>query len=390
MTSDTGSGRDVIKASVAKLEHYILSKQFAGYDPYDALMSPLFQLPILRTARFPRFAAQHLLRRLPLNIRPLLGIQKGRNPVTYGLCLQAFTHLMAAFPEREEFYHDHALYCLGQLEQLQSKGYTGACWGYDFDWEARYARMPAFTPTVVATGIVTNALFEFYSATEDGRAFELCKSAARFVMNDLNKTEIGGTLCFSYSPLDRQRVINATMKGARLLAQVYSVTRERRLIDDASRTVRFVLDNQNEEGSWPYSVGDTRTWVDNFHTGYVLDCLDEYVKWSGDRSVQASLDKGVQFYRDNFFQPDGTPKYYRDSVYPVDTTAASQSILTLARFGFTDLAGEVALRTIQSMQHDSGYFYYQRGRMFTNRISYMRWSNAWMLAGLASLLSVAR
>jgi hypothetical protein len=38
------------------------------------------------------------------------------------------------------------------------------------------------------------------------------------------------------------------------------------------------------------------------------------------------------------------------------------------------------------MLDEKGYFYYQIRSFFTNRISYMRWSQAWMLLAFATLL----
>jgi hypothetical protein len=35
------------------------------------------------------------------------------------------------------------------------------------------------------------------------------------------------------------------------------------------------------------------------------------------------------------------------------------------------------------MQDSRGHFYFQKRRLFTNRIAYMRWSQAWMLKALA-------
>jgi hypothetical protein len=290
------------------------------------------------------------------------------------------------FPREKERYDQAARTCLDQIEALQSRGYSGACWGYDFDWESRYAGIPAFTPTVVATGFISNALFRRYQATGEKRCIDLCKGAAQFVMNDLHKTRLDDTFCYSYSPLDKQIVLNATMKGARLLAQVYSVTHEPALREEARATVRFVMRHQRESGAWPYAVGDARTWTDNFHTGYVLECLDDYMKLSGDREFETNLARGWHYYLDNFFEDAQIPKYYDDSAYPVDSTAAAESILTLCRFDRADIGARVGMWMMRTMQDPAGYFYYQKHRYYVNRISYMRWSNAWMYAALAALL----
>ncbi len=365
-------------------------EEYRGYDPYDGLSSPVFSLPLLSSSKIIRLAAQQAVKRLPFNVRPLLGIKKGYNPVTLGLALQSVAYLLKLQPDGKELYLKSGEYLLGEIEHSSSKGYSGHCWGYDFDWQARYAAIPAYCPTVVATGIVSNGLFEYYRSTQNSRAFELCKSAAQFVINDLNRSEEGKTFCFSYSPHDRQKVYNATMKGARLLAQVYSVTGEKALSDLAENTVRFVVNNQRPDGAWAYSSGDSRTWVDNFHTGYILDCLDEFIKITGKKEFVPYLERGVAFYINNFFVDNKIPKYYSNSVYPIDLTSGGQAILTLTRFGRLDMAESVAGYLIEHMQDAEGFFYYRKGRFFKNKISYMRWSNAWMYVALARLRSQAK
>ena len=375
-----------IRRSVGELERYIIREHYRGYDPFDALTSPLCRVPLIGSSRVFKLALQQGMKRMPMNIRPLLGIVKGRNPVTLGLCIEAFSWLTKVFPERKDLYASEIKSCLEMLVQSRSTGFSGACWGYDFPWEARQMSLPANYPTIVATGIITNALFVCHTITNNQQALDLCRDAVKFVMNDLNKTQFGESFCYSYSPQDRQCVLNATMKGARLLAQVYSITGERGLAEEAKRTVRFVADAQHENGSWPYAHRDPRTWVDNFHTGYILDCLDEYSRLTGDDQYTPVMKKGFAYYRANFFQPDGFPKYYDSKAYPLDPTAAAQSMLTLCRFNDTATATKVALLMIDSMQDQEGFFYYQRRPGRVNKVSFMRWSNAWMFAALSYIL----
>jgi len=378
-----------ILLSLATLESYILKENFKGYDPFDGLMSPIFKLPILRNNKLIRFGFQQTFRRIPFNIRPLLGIKEGLNPVTLGLCIQAFTYLAKVFKETEAFYLKIINKCLEELISLQSEGYSGSCWGYNFDWEARYTRINAYVPTVVATGIITNGLFEFYKHYNDDRAKELILSSTKFVLNDLNRTyDKDGNFCFSYSPNDKQVVFNATMKGARLLAQAYHICKEKSLLDLAEKTVRFVVNHQKNDGSLSYSLGDARTWVDNFHTAYVLDCLDEYIKLSGNKNFAINFKEGIDFYINNFFENDGKPKYFNNKTYPVDSTSAAQSIITLTRIGRKDLAEKVLLWFIYNMQSNKGYFYYQKHKFYTNKISYIRWSNTYILLALSYYLSI--
>lgn len=377
-----------ISHALQKLVTYIEKENYHGYDPYDGLKSPLFKLPVLRSNKKIRFLSQQFIKRFPVNIRPVLGIKKGLNPVTLGLCVQGYTCLLKIFPERKAEWLGKIDRLIDALEQCIAEGYHGACWGYDFDWEARYASIPAFQPTVVATGIISNALFQCYKETGNHKAFQLCESAAAFVLTDLNRTydDTQEGFCFSYSPFDRQAVFNASMKAARLLAQVYSVTKNESLKNTAREAVVFVMKHQREDGAWIYSTSKAGKWIDNYHTGYVLNCLKDYQTYTGDASFAKNLENGFQFYQSNFFLPDGHPKFYDNNPFPVDCTAAAQSVLTLTLFGRIEMAERTACFTIQNMQRRDGAFYFRKYKMHTERCSFMRWSNAWMMAGISAIL----
>jgi hypothetical protein len=305
------------------------------------------------------------------------------------LCIQAYTNLISVFPEKENELIEKINFLITELEKLIPKGFHGACWGYDFDWEARYAKIPAYQPTIVATGIISNALFIYHQKSGNKKAFDLCESACNFILKDCNRTfDDSGNFCFSYSPFDKQVVFNASMKGSRLLAQVYSVTKNELLKSEAKKSIAFVMKYQQANGAWIYSTNKSGAWIDNYHTGYVIDCLHEYIVCTSDNSLQPNLDKAVNFYIENFFEPNGAPKFYDKNLFPVDCTAAAQSLLTLSRFGKKEVAHKVATWMINNMQHSNGSFYFRKFKTQTEKTSFMRWSNAWMFTGLSFLLSV--
>jgi hypothetical protein len=379
--------RDLVEQSLGRLEAHLVAERFRGYDPYDALCSPLFRLPFLRSAKWPRLAAQQALKRLPYNVRPLLGIRKSYDPVTLAFVLEGSAYRALVDTDRVELHRARAVQCVSELALLRSRGFSGDCWGYPFDWEARYGRLPATTPTIVATGIVTNALFVAYRLLQLEDAFEMCKSAARFVLEDLPRTVEDSTFCWGYYASDTQRVLNATMKGARLCAQIYSVTGDDAFLEPAAQTAEYVARHQREDGSWPYAVGDARQWADNFHTAYILDAFDSYERCTGDDRFQSAKERGWRHYREQFFLDDRIPRYYPEKTYPIDATACAQSLLTLCRFGDVETASQVAGWTIGNMQRADGHFAYQVRRQRVVSIPYMRWSSAYMYAGLSRLSS---
>jgi hypothetical protein len=243
-----------INTSLKLLEKYIKKNIYYGYDPYDGLESPVFSMPFFKSDRVFRFYFQQLFRRIPFNIRPIMCIQKGLNPVTLGLSIHAYAMLSCLFSQERDYYLTEIGRLISLLYKLSSNNYSGICWGYDFDWAARYANIPAYFPTVVATGIITNGLYEYYKISKSSEVGEIMNSSSRFVLNDLNRTYCGNCYCLSYSPNDKQIVFNATMKGARLLSQVYSITHERYLLDEVRSIVDFVIKYQKGDGSWTYSA----------------------------------------------------------------------------------------------------------------------------------------
>jgi len=367
-----------LKASIELLESYIERENYRGYDPYDTLKSPIFKLPVFRSNKLVRFGTQQLIKRLPINLRPLLFIPKGLNPVTLGLCIQAYAYLYQTDQDHKEKYINLIKNLVEELIKLVPGGFSGACWGYDFDWESRHAKIPAYQPTIVATGIITNALFIANRITGHRHCADLVLSAAQFVMNDLNRTYKGDSFCFSYSPFDHQQVFNASMKGVRLLSQAYALTGNETFKQEAKSAVDFVLSYQNNDGSWGYSLASGGGWIDNYHTGYVLDCLDEYRQLTQTPDVSGTLQKGYHFYRYNFITKEGIPRFYHNSTFPIDCTAAAQTILTLCRFEDIALAKIVAKWMLNNMQAENGSFYFRKFKNYMIKTSFMRWSNAWL------------
>jgi hypothetical protein len=216
-------------------------------------------------------------------------------------------------------------------------------------------------------------------------------SAGKFIIKGLNISEGNKGICFSYTPLDRAQVHNANLLGAAYLARLYSVSRDTEFLDHALSATRFSIDRQASDGSWPYGETRTQKWIDNFHTGYNLVALHKISQYAKIDEFEDNLHRGYQFYKKNFFVDGSLVKYYHDRLYPVDIHSIAQSIITLMELNkldrsSRDIAFSVCNWGINNMRSKEGFFYYQKKRYCKNRISYMRWSQAWMLLALATFL----
>jgi len=369
------------------LKQYCENANFKGWDCYDGLNSSIFKaIPIIRSSKFAKLAWIQLFKKSPVNLRNLFFVQKDYNPKALGLFLTAYCNLYK-FENKEE-YLNTINFLANKIIQLQSNGYSGSCWGYNFDWQAKAFFQPKNTPTVVATCFIANSLFDAFEITSDERFLKVAISSKDFILKDLNRTyDNKGLYAFSYSPLDKTQVFNATLLGSRLLSRIFNYTKEIELIIEARKSIEFCKSHQSIDGSWVYSPLPHHQWIDNFHTGYNLECFAEYQKYSGDTSYQSTIDKGFEFYIKHFFTPEGISKYYHNSIYPIDIHAPAQFIVTLIKLNkfneYKTLIEKVLSWTIQNMQSKKGYFYFQKNKYFTIKIPYMRWAQAWMMYGMS-------
>lgn len=365
-----------IVACLDRLRAYVEAADYAGYDPYDALNSPLIRRLGARN-KWVRIGATHLLRRSPVNLRPLLGIRKGHNPKAIGLFLWGYAKLYAL--AREPRYLERVDYLLGLLEQLRSQGYSGNCWGYNFDWQSWTCLRPQGTPTIVNTAFIGHALLDCYELTGRQRGLDLAIPIKDFILSDLHRTELDGTFCFSYTPVDTEAVHNANLLGASILARLTRYCDDERLPAAVLASMGYSLRHQHEDGSWFYAETDLQSWIDSFHTGFNLQALRYILEAGLGTQYRAAYRRGVQYYATHFFLADGTPKYYHDRTYPIDIHAPAQAICFFAREGgeYQELTDRIVAWMLKNLYDPEGFFYFRKGKFLTNRIPYMRWSQAW-------------
>lgn len=145
---------------------------------------------------------------------------------------------------------------------------------------------------------------------------------------------------------------------------------------------------QKFDGSWVYGTRCHHGFIDGFHTGYNLEALRLLQDTTGANDLDDIVEKGMNYYRQQFFLADGTVKYYHDRVWPLDTHSVAQAIITLLKVGDTDadvvLADRVVEHACETLyMPDKKRFVYQKGRWLTNRVNYLRWTQAWALYALS-------
>jgi hypothetical protein len=371
-----------IRTSFKALAGYCQRNDFKGWDVFDGLNSRILAGTPFYRNRMIRLAWIQFFKRSPVNLRRLARIPKGYNPKGLGLFAMSF---MAV----GDIHAAKAL--LDRLEGMCCTGYEGVSWGYNFPWQARAFYVPVGTPTMVTTVFVASAFLDYFEITGERYALRIAEDCSKFILQHLVLFEDGERLCFGYIPGEPARIHNANMLGAALLARVYSHSGKPELLEKSRKAMRYSLDALKEDFSWPYGELHHHQFIDNFHTGFNLVALKDWMDFCNIHTWEEELINAYRYFLDTFWLEDGCPKYYHNSLYPIDIHCSAQGMLTCLRLKNYDtrsmeMAHKIARWAIGHMQDREGYFYYQKNRYFTNRIPYIRWSQAWMMYGLSSLL----
>lgn len=388
-----------VQNQLLRLKNYCESEDFSGWDPYDGLNSKVFKaIPFVGKSAIARLVWIQLFKRNPINFRRIMLVPKQRNAKGVGLFLRGYCALWRTVDRDEslaEVYGDRQSIesrikdLADWLVDNASQGFSGAAWGYNFPWQCRREFLfPAYEPTVVATYFCAGALFDAYEIIKDERYRDVALSSAEFVKHDLRRTPYSGGVIISYSKMPgNDTIYNASLLGSALLARCYYYSGDNDSLELARQSVKACCAAQCVDGSWTYGVKSVTGWIDSFHTGYNLMALKEYMQYSGDSEPKSALEKGWEYYKTNFFMEEGSPKYYNNRQYPIDIHCVGQLFVTLSCLGKNDEEAELAEKVMNwasaNMWNDKGYYYYQMKHGLSSRISYMRWSNAFMFAALA-------
>ncbi len=390
--------------ALARTWNFCVGSDWAGKDPYDGLMATRFPATLLLRSRVGRLALIQGMKHLPVDLRGLLGVPPLQNPKAHALGLESACRLVPV-PGWEERAREEARKLAERLLGNATETPHGHGWGYPFHWQSRVFYQPAGTPTVVCTGFVVRALDHarrlFAGDPLEERIAAAMRRAVAFVLHDLNRTEDEHGFCFSYSPLDRSRVVNATLLGAETLARVAVMDGTPDLLRRAEGTIAWSWSRQQEDGGWAYGEASAQRWEDAFHTGFNLlslrairEAAEELGLDAGKMVPWERVDRAARHYSANFFDPDGRPWYYRHTPWPTDAHAAAVAVITLLRFrdrlpGAREQAERVLDWTIRHLWLPrKGWFRFQVKRWYRIDIPYIRWVQAWMLRALAEWAAV--
>lgn len=232
-----------------------------------------------------------------------------RFPIADAHFAMGFAFLAELFGE--ERYYKRALHFLEVLQQTRCPGHDEYCWGYPFHWETLFGTIPFETPLITTVPYVFEAFQQVYRIDGDQKWRQIMHSIARHAFReykDLKTSERAASCSYTTLPHDASLCINSNAYRAYLLTNAAIEFSDSSYESTAERNLNFVLEAQNPDGSWFYAVDGKRSFIDHFHTCFVLKALTKIETLTGNSACTMAIERGIHYYTHHLFDEGGIPR----------------------------------------------------------------------------------
>jgi hypothetical protein len=299
---------------------------------------------------------------------------------------------------QREPYHARAVHFLEVLKETRTAGFKHYAWGYPFNWETRNGTIKAWTPYITTLPYAYEAFRGVYQLDGNAQWLEIMHSIALHGFEDYRDFETSpkaSTCCYSPGLDDSSGVVNASAYRAFLLTAASQDFSEEKFKKAADRNLNFVLESQNENGSWFYSIDNKRDFVDHFHTCFVLKALTKIEQMTGNSDCSSAIERGVKYYAANLFDDRGLPKPFskppRLTVYKHELYDYAECInlatLLHGRFPELDRIQSLVLADVFARwQKSDGSFRARELMLGWDNVPMHRWAQSQLFRSLCLLL----
>ena len=283
-----------------------MTESLETYDPYDVwktrfgfLVKDFYNNH--RLAALPAAAALTLFDTIINNHSRLL-YRRQEYPVVRAMAALALLNLYEAEPRG--CYLAFAQRHLAWLAEHSSRGYTGMCWGLQFNYAVgRGLVYDLNTPLSTMTPYALEAFVRCDQVTGTRCHAAIVESIFSFFDRDiLVMEEDHDTMATSYAPFRDRIVVNATSYTMYALALCLEYLPEQArpaVFERIRKLCNFVLRNQREDGSWLYSP-QGHSFIDCFHSCIVIKNLEKTSRLVLLPEVKATVKNGYKYLKREF------------------------------------------------------------------------------------------
>lgn len=321
-----------------------------------------------------------------------------RFPIADAHYAMGFATLSKVLQERR--YYDRAVHFLKILDETRCPRQKHYAWGYPFSWVCLEGTVDISTPLITTEPYVYEALSQVYEIDKDQKWRHIMQSLAQHVSEDY--FDAGTTVraaSASYCPSTRRddgMVVNASAYRAFMLTKAALDFSEEKYRRQAERNMYFVIESQNADGSWYYAMDGTRSFIDHFHTCFVMKALVKIERMTGNPDCTAAIERGARYYATHLFDEHGLPRPFskapRLTVYKRELYDYAECInlatLLRGRFSLLDQRLETVLSDILTRwQRADGSFRSRQLLLGWDNVPMHRWAQAQLFRSLCLLLA---
>lgn len=375
----------LVKQHIDTLINYCNKEGWKGYDPYDGLASPVFNFLFISKDKYFRTLVIQFFKNFPINLRPMFFIKKEINAKALALFLKGIIIIYRHFNNNKYlgFIDD-----LANLLVKETNYNNLRLWGYCFDWQSRSFFVKKYTPNLVVSYFVLDSLLELYYLTGKKYFKEVFVESCYSIMDNFIVEKVNESY-FKYVPNNDDLIHNVNLFGSSLMAKAFRLTNEEKFLSISEETLKTTIKHQRSDGSWFYGREGKHHWIDSFHTCYNLLSLKEFMINTGRRTYEDNLINGLNYYVNNFLTNDYVVKYFNNKIYPIDIHCLTVGIITLIELNEYLKNKEIFINIYKflakNFRNKDGFFYFRKYKLYKNKISYIRWNQAWSLLCLAKL-----
>jgi hypothetical protein len=299
----------------------------------------------------------------------------------------------------KDIYYEKALHFLEVLKTTRCAGYNNYCWGYPFNWVTLRGTIEKGTPLITTVPYIYEAFRQVWEIDKVQEWLQIMESIAEHALLDYKdfKTSASASTC-SYTPDPAQSVavVNANAYRAFLLTCAANDFAEEKYWKVAERNLNFVLESQNEDGSWYYAKDGKRNFIDHFHTCFVLKALAKIEALMGHPGCTKAIDRGIEYYSKNLFDEVGSPRpfssrprmtVYRRELYDY-AECINLAVLLTGRYPKLDNLLRCVLNEVLTVwQKPDGSFRSRRLHLGWDNTPMHRWAQAQLFRSLCFLIS---
>jgi hypothetical protein len=300
--------------------------------------------------------------------------------------------------QNQERYHARAVHFLEVLKETRCAGFGHYCWGYPFNWETLRGTIKKGTPLITTVPYAYEAFKQVWEIDKSDEWQQIMKSIAEHACQDYKDipSSLSASTC-SYTPDQEQSVavVNANAYRAFLLTSAAQDFSEERYWKIAERNLNFVLESQNEDGSWYYAMDGKRNFIDHFHTCFVLKALTKIEALKRHSGCTEAIKRGIAYYTTNLFDKSGLPKpfssrprftVYRRELYDY-AECINLAVLLRGRFPKLDELLSIVLDDVVTVwQKPDGSFRSRRLLLGWDNTPMHRWAQSQLFRSLCFLM----